>query len=279
MNQRVRRSGTFSQTREGIVQSNHLIVGLLVLACLILSALWFFFVSGYWSIQKIETNPLVDLKGGEVASTTFAIIDSGSWKPWDRRNIFFIDPIVLANQLRDQLFAESVSVDKVYPDVLRLKITERQRSVVVASQDQLLIVDTNGLVTGEATTTTVGLSKALLLGQSLAAADGLPVIECGLPELATAGYQAAKPEDVKAWIEAYKAFTAAGVKFRYFKLTDPDAQELDVQTDQAYVAIFDLGSDLMPQIDTYKKFLDSKPKNMVPHEYVDVRVPGKIYFK
>ncbi|MFZ2803885.1 MAG: hypothetical protein WA001_01555, partial [Patescibacteria group bacterium] len=268
MNQRVRRSGTFSQTREGIVQSNHLIVGLLVLACLILSALWFFFVSGYWSIQKIETNPLVDLKGGEVASTTFAIIDSGSWKPWDRRNIFFIDPIVLANQLRDQLFAESVSVDKVYPDVLRLKITERQRSVVVASQDQLLIVDTNGLVTGEATTTTVGLSKALLLGQSLAAADGLPVIECGLPELATAGYQAAKPEDVKAWIEAYKAFTAAGVKFRYFKLTDPDAQELDVQTDQAYVAIFDLGSDLMPQIDTYKKFLDSKPKNMVPHEYV-----------
>jgi hypothetical protein len=279
MNLRMRRSGTFAETRVGLVKSSHLIVGVLVSACVALSLVWFFLVSGYWSVQTVQTNNLSQLSREEVASTTFSVIDQGGWKPWNRRTIFFIDKQELAVQLRDKLFADSVIVDKVYPNVLRLMISERQRSVVVASKDQLLLVDTNGVVTGDASDAVVTTSHALLANAAFAGPKDFPVMNCELPELAAVGYQVTTSDTVKAWINAYKAFIGSGIKFRYLKLTDPSSHEVHLVTDQGFEAIFDLGSDLGPQIDTYKKFLESKPKNLVVHEYADVRIPGKIFYK
>lgn len=127
-----------------------------------------FFVSGHWSVSTIEMNDLKGIDRGEVASTTLDLFDRGPWKPWDKRSLFFIDEAELAAQLRERLFAEQVVVDKVYPDILRLKIQERQRSVVFASKDQLLLIDTSGIVTGEASGNLADSSRALLTGRSVA---------------------------------------------------------------------------------------------------------------
>ena len=278
-NERGGRSGTYAKTRTGLVNTHRATAIALATSCIALSIVWFIFVSRYWSVTKIETNDLHDLSREEVASTTYDLLDNGGWKPWDRRNIFFVDPQQLEQDLHDRLFVEQVVVDKVYPNVLRLKIEERQRSVFLASKDQLLNVDTNGIVTGDAGGKGVDDARLQLRNKLLATVSRLPLVVLELPEPASAGYQVTQPEHVKRWITAYKTLVAAGVQFTYMTLESADTQTARLKTDKGFQLVIDLSQDLQPQIDTYKKFLQAKPNSMAINEYVDVRVPGKLYIK
>lgn len=279
MSIRSRRDGTFHTQRAGLVRSNIVIAGVLVGSFFVLAIIWFVFVSGFWSVSGIEATGLQSLSSGEVASTTYGILDTSSWKPWDKRNIFLIDPKTLSDQLRESLFAESVAVEKSYPNVLRLIIKERQRSVVVSANSQLLDVDTNGIVTSEATGADAQQSQLRLAGKALADPTHKPVIDTNLDEAATAGYQVTDAATVRAWLESYQAFIASGLKFRYMHLMTPTSTMAYVISDAGYQVIMDMDQPLQPQIETYQKFLRSKPKDLQISQYVDVRVPGKLYVK
>jgi cell division septal protein FtsQ len=270
---------SFSGARDGRVKAQRFIVSLLVVFCLSLSGIWFLFVSRYWSIARIETNDLHTTERGEVEGIVYDILDHGSWKPWDTRNIFFVDEGAVANALRERLFAEKVVVDKVYPNILRLMITERQRSVVLASKDQLLLVDTNGVVTSEAADGVKSMAQALLSHKAVARPQDLPVVVIQLPEPMTTGYQVTKAETVRGWITAYKTLNERGVAFEYLSLESPGMPTLEVYTNQGYKVIFDVSVPLEAQIESYKAYLKTQGKKPGAEEYIDVRVPGKVFVK
>jgi len=272
------RDGIFHQERAGLTRSNWMIGSVLVASCIALSVLWFFFFSGFWSISDIQVGTLQELDRGEVVSSTMEILDQHS-APWNKRNIFLVDTDDLVKGLRERLFAESVAVEKSYPNVLRLIIRERQRSVVVASGSQLLNVDTDGIVTGETQGDDADQSRLLLKGIAVADQIHHPVIATDLSEAATAGYQAADASDVKRWIESYRAFIGSGMRFRYLHLTSPTSTTVYVVSTGGYRVIVDMLQPLDPQIETFLKFLRSKPKDFLIYEYVDVRIPGKLYVK
>lgn len=262
-----------------MTRSNRVIGIVLSVSFFILSVVWFIFVSGFWRVTELKIEGLQALDRGEVASTTYEVLDSGKWKPWDQRNILLIDEKEVEEGLRDRLFAESVAVEKSYPNVLRLMIKERQRSVVVAAGSQLLNVDTSGVVTGEAQGDDAVQSRLRLNNKALADFIRKPVITTEIAEPAVAGYQITDERSVKRWIESYRTFIGAGMKFRYIHLTSPTSTTAYVVSDVGYQVIIDLLEPLEPQVETYLKFLKSKPKNFKINEYVDVRVPGKLYVK
>ena len=272
-------SGTFSQARGLLQQSNRFLVTLLVAAFAVAAVVWFVFVSGYFSIKSIELNELHTMDREEVVSATYEILEQGRWRPWDRKNVLFINEKELAERLKSRLFAEQVTVDKSYPNVLRLMIEERQRSVVLASKEQLLVIDMAGMVTGEAGENAAKEARDSINGTLIANLNRTPVIICDLPELATAGYQVADQDTLKQWIGAYRAFIASGLKFRYIRVQEPKSQTAKLAMADGWEAYFDLGKDLPTQIETYKKFVQNKPRGFKADEYIDVRVPGKIYVK
>jgi hypothetical protein len=272
------RDGIYHQERAGLTRSNWVIGSLLVISCVALSVLWFFYFSGFWSISDIQVGQLQMLDRGEVVSSTYEILDQHS-APWNRRNIFLIDTDELISGLRERLFAESVTVEKSYPNVLRLIIKERQRSVVVASGSQLLNVDTDGIVTGEAEGDDADQSRLLLNGVAVADQTHHPVVETDLSEAVTTGYQAADAGEVKRWIESYRAFIGSGMRFRYLHLTSPTSTTVYVVSTGGYRVIMDMLQPLDPQIETFLKFLRTKSKDYPIYEYVDVRIPGKLYVK
>lgn len=273
------RDGTFHKEREGMTRSSLVIATVLVVSFFILSVVWFIFVSGFWRVTEISIDGLQGLDRGEVVSSTYEALDQGTWKPWDQRNILLIDEKEVEDGLRDRLFAESVAVEKSYPNVLRLMIKERQRSVVVAAGSQLLNVDTTGVVTGETQGDDAAQSRLRLNNKALADFIRKPVITTNLAEPAVAGYQITDERAVKRWIESYRTFIGAGMKFRYIHLMSPTSTTAYVASDAGYQVIIDLLEPLQPQVETYLKFLKSKPKNFKINEYVDVRVPGKLYVK
>lgn len=273
------RKGIFANERDGLRRSSRLIVSCLCLTFLVVSSVWFLFVSGVFTVTQIEVKGIKALDQEVVASTTYQLIDAGAWKPWDKRNLFFIQPTTLAEDLQHQLFAEQVTVEKVYPNVLRLLISERQRSVVMVSKGQFLLVDVQGIVTAEADPATLERVQRLLSKNDLMSADQLPVIIHDLPEPATAGYQAAKPESVRAWIEASKTLLGARIRHRYLTVPDIDGTTMEVQTDGNINIVMERGSQMATQIEMYRKFMENKQKEVQVKEYIDVRVPGKVFVK
>ena len=273
------RNGTFSAERQGMQRAGKSLVILLVIGFFCAATLWFIFVSGFWKVSFFEIQGLQMLDRGEVEKIAFTALDGGAWKPWDKRNIFYVDEKKLAEDLKSQLFAESVTVDKSYPNVLRLIIHEQQRSVVIASKDQLLDVDFNGYVKGELTGSEADKARSRLAGKALSDPTQPPVVIVDLPEMAVIGYQAANGTRIRHWLDVYSLLNASGVKSRYFKLSLTDAKTLYVRSDGNFYIILDLFSDLAPQVDSYKRFMQVRPKDAAINEYIDVRVPGRVYVK
>jgi len=272
-------SGTFSQARGILQRSNRFLVLALVLAFAVAAGVWFVFVSGYFSVKQFEINDLHTIGREEVVSSAYEALEKGKWRPWDKTNLLLIDENDLAEQLKIRLFAERVTVDKSYPNILRLLIEERQRSVVLASKDQFLVIDMGGVVAGEAGDNAAKEARDSISGSLIANLNRTPIILCELPELATAGYQVTNQDTLKTWIGAYRAFIGSGLKFRYIRLQEPGSKTAKLAMADGWDAYFDLDKDLLAQIETYKKFIQSKPRGFKASEYIDVRVPGKIYVK
>jgi cell division septal protein FtsQ len=250
-----------------------------VLSCFAGSGAWFFLISGFWSVADVQTNDLKELNRGEVVSSTYQVLDEGDHGPIDGRTIFFIDEKKLGEELQKRLFVDHVAVEKSYPNVLRLLIEERQRSVVFASKDQLLVIDSNGIVTGEVATAESNAFRQRISGKAVALASDPPLIVCDLPELVASGYQATSLETVRRWLDMSEALYRAGLKFRYLRLMEPKSSTVYVRLEKGYDVIMDLDSDLRAQADMYRSFEASAQKNIQIKEYVDVRVPGKVYLK
>jgi hypothetical protein len=277
----------------------------LVAACVGMGAIWFFFVSHFWSVQTIEVSGLKELGRGEVESDVYDILDHGSKRPWDQRNLFFINTNSLATKLTEKLFAESVTVEKSYPNVLRLIITERQRRVVYGVNDRLLDIDPHGFITGDEATSTAGYFFDLASSKTLADKNHATFIRqstfvdlmatstasstdimmsilsdaTSTSENATATTQFVDADLVKAWLQASKTFLASNLRYRLFEVTNPTSDTLKVVTEQGYRIIFDLRQDIGVQLASYQKFLKSKPKDLNITDYIDVRIPGKIFTK
>lgn len=273
------RSGIFSTERDGLRRSSHLIVFVLLAAFLGTAGIWYVFVSGAFRVTELQIEGLKDIDREVVASSTYEAIEAGPWKPWDKRTIFFVDASQLAHTLENQLFFEHVQIEKRYPNILRLIMTERQRSVVLVSRGQFLLVDVQGVVTGDADVAAQERIRRLLSKNDLMTADQLPVIIFDLPEPATAGYQAAKPESIRAWIEASKSLLGARIRHRYLTVPDIDGATMAVQTDGNINIVMERGPQMQTQIEMYRKFMENKKKDMPVTEYVDVRVPGKVFVK
>ena len=280
MEDRSERSGTYAETRAGLSRSHLLIAYTLATSCVIASGVWFVFVSRYWSITRLDIEGIRAISNEEVSDVTYRIIDEGEWKPWDKRNIFFIHPEALAQSIRDRLFADQVTVDKIYPNVLRLKVVERQRSIILASKDQLLHVDSNGIVTENFSSSTEAIAaRSFLTGLRITDSSQVPIVVTDLSELATTGYQAAKTNTVHGWLDASKTLLANGLRFKYLKLTSPEVSTMSVVMEGGYELILDIGGPLEPQITTYETFIRAQVKGYKPAEYIDVRILGKIFTK
>jgi cell division septal protein FtsQ len=272
------RYGTYATVRTDKTYRHRIISGLLIMGCLVISLIWFIFNSKFFDIKKIEINGLTGLDRGEVVSSTFRIMDeSGKWFI-KGRNIFLVNTPELANKLKTSLFLDEAAVDKSYPNILRLSIKERQRSVIVVSKDQFLTVDINGIVTGDAATGTADEVRLRLNEKSFSDMNHPPVIWCNLQELAASGYQIVETETVKMWLDTYKTLIAQNLRFRYIRLDEPDTRTLKIRLENRVDLMVDSEQALEPQLETYFKYRDSKPKTN-PTEYIDVRIPGKLYLK
>ena len=306
MHPRPRETGTFAYARSTTRHKHRFTACAIVAVCLVLGSVWFIFVSRFWSVTQLDIKGMKDLGRGEVEQATYGALDHGSWKPWDQRNIFFVDTNQLAKEIQQKLFAEKVTVEKSYPNVLRLLIAERQRRVVYVIGPQYYDVDTQGVVNG-IDTVNASFVQSLLNGKSVSDTSHPVVVSQQIfnqdaadtflfvsstnigatgasstdinTDSATTSQQLVDSDQVKRWLDLSEALNGARLHFKVLKVMQPTSRAVSVAMDKGYDLVMDLLTPFGPQIDTYQKFICMKRKTQAINQYVDVRVPGKIFLK
>lgn len=241
--------------------------------------LWFLFASGFWNIETIETGELTSLNRGEVLIEVERILGERGWRPWSKMNSIMLDELKLATALKERIFVDEVAVDKSYPNILRLKIKERQRSVVLVTGEQYVNVDANGVVTGFVEAENYKAAYERIAARAFADEISLPVIVMPTADPLAPGFQAAKPEQVRRWLDTFKMMVGTGIKVRFMKIEAPESSLARFVSERGYDLYLDLSVPLETQINTYLGFMRSKPDESQIKEYLDVRVPGKVFVR
>lgn len=251
----------------------------LVISFILITAAWVVFASGVFDIVSPEIRGLSALNRGEVEREVDHALSDRSWRPWKKTNVLFIDKTKLAATLKDRLFVEDIIAEKSWPNILRLIIRERQRSVVLVSGDQYVNVDTTGVVTGEVDDAAAKPPHERIAARALADNSHVPVIQMPTADPLAPGFQIAQPTQVRMWLDFNRALVDAGFKFYFIKLEGPQASLARVVSAIKRDVYFDLTQPLKPQLETFEAYMKTRPSLQDIHEYLDVRVPGRVFTK
>ncbi len=248
---------------------------------------WFYviFLSNLFHVSDVQAEGLVTLDQVEVMREVFTILDERGegavWRPWSGRNTLFLNEERLKDQLKTRLFVADVTVDKYGRNVLRLKIEERAKRLVLHSHQQYVWVDLQGVVSAELTSDERKHVQARLLGQRISHVDEPPVIKRNLDEFISPGFSVVQAAQSKEWITMSDELVKAGLAYREFEPPDASSTKLHVLAPEGFLVIMDALGPLEGQVKTYTAFIKARPKDIdeAKVEYVDVSVPGRVYVK
>lgn len=233
------------------------------------------------TIKDVETSGLKKMESEDVKREVYEILDErGSWRPWPARHRWFIDKENLEKKLKDRLFAENVTVDKLSFGILRLKIEERAKRVIFHSHQQYVWVDLNGLITEALTYEERRDAQSRILGQRPSYIDDAPIVHADLERDLRVGENAAESDDVRTWIQNAALIMKQG--FFYREMTpsqDASSTTAFLLAPEGYRVMVDLAEPLLPQIRSYMAFVIASRSEIKVSEYVDARIPGKVYVK
>ncbi len=243
--------------------------------------LYLFLAGEALSIHRVEASGLKTLDPVDVSREVFDALDHQPhpfWRP--ARQAWFVDRERLAKALKSRLFAENVTVDKSYGSVLRLKIEERARGVILHSHQQYFSMNLQGLIVNEVPPSERTIIQARLLGQRLMDPDDAPIIHRNLDDVLVPGTRIAAPQDVQGWMDITSQIKKQGVMYREMEPPEESSStRLIITSSDGFPVWVDTHDGLEAQLNAYKVFFAQKPRGLVVKEYVDLRVPGKVFVK
>lgn len=245
----------------------------------ILGVLWFLFFSKFFTITNFEINQLNVLERDVVVGEIGSFLDGQPGVLKDKRNLLLIDTEEIKNHILDTFFVESVTVDKVYPNILRLKIKERQRSVILVTNNKIYIVDDYGVITDFADEATASTTKKFL--SSTVPVDSLKEIfvVASTSTIYEKGFEYTNSKRVRNWLDLVEKLREAGIWFKALYLDEKEPGIVRIILKENKNVVIDADAPLDIQVETLRQFIQSKPEWDEIHEYIDVRIPGRIYYK
>jgi cell division septal protein FtsQ len=247
----------------------------------VLGWLYIGFFSEICSIQRIEIEGIKQLGRGEVVKKTQEAIAAERTWPFHEGNIFLLHKKELEITLKDHLFVQSVVVDKIYPNILRLKIEERKSSLILQTGEGMFEVDRNGMVTRSINAVSERAAILQALQDPKAAAAGSPVLTITQPlDLTLNNPIIDKNADVtmQEWLDAIQTLSQKDFGYRSAELENVASTKLILHLFEPYDVYFDLLNPLEPQIQSYVIFARSHSPSEIK-AYVDARIPGRIFYQ
>ena len=248
-------------------------------AVAVLGWLYVLFGSGIFRVNLVDAGELKSLDRGEVVQETFASLDESARWPWSRRNLLLINEQQFARELERRLFADQVAVEKSYPNVLRLKIKERQSSLFLVANNEFYLVDRKGIVSNRMTAEEETAILKRISKPSPSAQAQVPILTVRELPPTGAGASVTDETTVQRWLGAFQELSREGFGYRHAILEYATSTKLILNMYEPYDVHFDLLTPMQPQIQSYYAFTKTRAPSVRIYSYVDVRIPGRIYYK
>jgi hypothetical protein len=238
------------------------------------------FESDAFVITDIEVSGTKALDPMDIKREVFDILDQkqGNWLI-PARHSWFIDRNALQKELISRLFVNSVTVDKSWDNVLRLSVEERSKRFVFHSHKQYFWVDLSGIATDALSADEMRDIQTRLIGTRPIRSDEPPVIKRDLDDTINTGYVIADPASAKEWIKLADQVKAANLVYREIEPPTSSSTLMKVLSPEGFNVLMDITAPIDLQVRTYQAFIQNKPKDLGEPQYVDVRVPGRVYLK
>lgn len=246
----------------------------------VLGWLYVIFMSQLFIVNEVQAEGLKTLDQLDVTREVLAALDErGEWRPWPKRHALFLDEESLKEKLKTRLFVANVTVDKSHFNILRLKIEERAKRFVLHSRQQYFWIDLQGVATDELSLDEKKHVQARLLGNRSISPDEPPVVKRNLEDVISSGYTVFTADESKQWIQVSDQIVRAGLLYREIEPPGSSSTLLNVLGPEGYDIHMDLTSPIGVQVRTYQAFIKAKPSDIDKVQYIDVRVPGRVYLK
>lgn len=277
---RKKEAGMFTEDRAGRQNKSRWVKFSLFVSFFVLSFFWFVFYSNYFTVTQYEIGELNVLSGEAVIGEIEAYFNRPKEWPWGNRNILMVDPAGIEDHLASKFFVDSVTVDKSYPNILRLNIQERQRSVVLVTKTGVYVIDDYGVVTDLADSETASATMSVLTDPSPVDMSKEVLIISSVTSTYDKGQVYVESNKVRQWLDLTLKLRDAGIWFKGLDIgLEPDTDTLNLVLKENISVLIELDDTVDLQIETLRQFLNTKPDLSEVREYIDIRVPGKIYYK
>jgi hypothetical protein len=272
--------GTFVEDRmHSRMERRRTVIVLLFISALI-GWLYIFFGSNTFTVTSVEIEGLDTLERGEVAMLVDEFLEDQRQWPFREKNLFFINANEIASGLKEALFLENVDVDKIYPNILRLKIEERQSTLFLLTGRSLYEIDRHGIVTKEFNKKEQEEILDRIDDPSISHQMDLPIIKIReSSETPVPGQEYVSEFRSTSWLDTFQVLHDLGFGYRNAVLDYTTSSKLVLNMFEPYEVYIDLLDPLEPQIASFYAFMKARDPNVPIYEYVDTRIPGKVFFK
>lgn len=241
--------------------------------------LYVFFVSDAFMIREIEVRGVKSLDPLLVSRQIYDLLDQRPRPFWlPSRHSLFIDTLALQQELKDRLFAEQVDIEKRSSNILRLMIKERSKHLIVQTPYDSVWVDATGRVLQSLNPQEIKSVERRLSGQPDLVTIDTPIISLDLSQ--TALEQGIPEPEIRSWLNIALQLQKQGIGYREFiPSMEASSTRLTLRSLSGYEIWLDVSDDLEKQLSAYKTFEKQKLSSLKVREYVDVRIPNRIYVK
>lgn len=175
-------------------------------------------------------------------------------------NAIFVNPIGLARELKKRNYQlEQVSVERSLLGGIRVRLKEQRATIQWRSGSSVFVLSGNGVAYAELSSVNTAL----------------PIVEDSTNLPVKSGEKIVPSSFVKFIAELPEQLAAAKLKAISISVADTTT-EIEVKTDKGFMIKLDTTRSLDSQMADYRSVA---AKQIVPKEYVDLRIPGKVFYK
>lgn len=270
--------GTFVEHKLTVRAERKRTVLILLGVVALLGWAYILFFSEVFAAQTIEVEGADRLDRGEVVVAAQDALDQERIWPFRARNMFFLDTDAIQDDLTEILFADQVIVDKQYPNILRLKIEERQSSLILLAEDRFYEIDRSGVITREISNESEIESIRSRVQEPSIASKEMPILQIKDNTDIIVNDDYITDFRMRAWLDAFHDLEKLGFGYRSALLDYATSSKLILDLFEPYDVYVDILEPLEPQINSYYAFTKTHNQGEI-YNYVDARIPGKVFFK
>lgn len=241
-----------SHQRDSRFVFSPIIIRIIVLLIFISFVIWVLFFSSLFKIKTIEIN-------GSLNPEVKAEID----KFYGKNILSFSTGKIEKNLGKKQTSIETLEIKRGLPNTLKVKVNVRNTAIGWKTQNKNYLIDENGII--------------FELENYNPSVQGVPVVEDVKNIIVNPGNQIVTPE----FVEFVKNLIKRSKDEQKIQITAIRVMEttfqIECDTDQGFRIILSTIESLDNQLKALAKVIETKRVDI--HEYVDLRIIGRVYYK